>query len=91
MEYLIALIPFMIKAFLLGYLISSFEPLQYFLSTIKDNVKSKNAYVNYIKDSVSCHKCISTWIALYLTFDIYSAAIVAISVYIFELIMIKLR
>lgn len=81
----------MTKAFLLGYLLAYFEPLQYTLSKLTSKIKSKNTYVNYIIQGISCHRCMATWICFFMTLNIYAAAGVALSVYLFELIMIKLR
>lgn len=79
----------LIKAFCLGFLITYFEPLQALLQYIRP--KSKNKWINYINESTACHKCLATWICFGLSGSIFLAGAAAVMVYVFDLLMLKLR
>lgn len=83
-----------IKAFLLGWFISFFEPLQLALGKIKEKIKTKNPLIQYVKDGVSCHKCLAMWSAVALSPNMtgfYCGVAAAVIVYAYDMLMLKLR
>jgi len=79
------------KGFLLGWLISNFEPLQELLSKIKNKISDKYFIVFYLKTSVSCHKCLSFWSTLIMSGNIWLAASASIIAFTFEQLINKLN
>jgi len=69
-----------IKVCLIGWFISNFEPLQNFL--IKNKL-FKIKIMQIPKKILQCFKCISFWIALIYTQDVYTAIICSIIAYIY--------
>lgn len=59
----------MIKLFLLAWVITRFEPIQIVLELIPDNL-----VFNLLKLLVSCLKCVSFWLVLIFTYDIFLAS-----------------
>lgn len=65
-------IAFIIKGFLLSWMLCYFTPLQKFIDKYvsKHLIKWKQ---NYIADALSCHKCMAFWITLAITFNPFAA------------------
>lgn len=68
------------KLFLLGWFISEFSPIQdlfnlYIKPILQPNNEESwiNLVKSYLQSSVSCHKCLSFWIALIVTQDVFTA------------------
>lgn len=96
---ILKMIALIFKAFMFGWIITYFEPLQYIFEKIKAKIKSKNFFINYLKEGISCHKCLtfnSAWImALMVDFTLFNSLIIAssaaLTVYVFDILIFKLR
>lgn len=73
-----------IKAFLLGWLLANFEPLQEALKPLKAKTSDKYFSVFYLKTAVSCHKCLAFYSGLILSGSIFIAAGAALAAYLYE-------
>jgi hypothetical protein len=68
---------------LLAWLIANLEPLQDFLAMyIKPYIK-----IEYLRNALSCFKCLGFWLTLATTYDIYLASGAALIAYVFDKIM----
>lgn len=81
-----------IKPFLIGWLISNFEPLQelnrFLIKKIKnEKVKSILKYVNFIH----CGKCISFWTSLIIYQNIWIAILTAFIYFVYEKLINSIR
>ena len=65
-----------LKGFALGWFLAYFEPLQDFIN--KHVKKYIPESLSYLKTAFSCIKCLSFWITLFITFDIFSASLAAL-------------
>lgn len=68
-----------IKIFLISYTITRFEPLQWILDILPDNL-----FFNIIRLALSCSKCLSLYVGFIMTYDIYIAMIMSLFMVIFE-------
>lgn len=73
-----------IIGFLIGWMVSSFTPLQEILTKIKDKISDKYFVVFYLKTAVSCHMCLSFWITLFLYQDIMIAIAASFLAFVFD-------
>ena len=94
MEHIIIIL----KPFLLAWLITSFEPLQEFVSvTINPLLKRIfhrgcnrtlwSVCGSYLMNALSCPKCWSFWLSLAIYMNVYYAVASAILAYVFEKVM----
>ena len=81
MEYIL-----IIKTLLIGWFISGFEPLQNFLDKY---IKPKIKYT-YLKNALSCHKCLAFWTGIIYFQDFYVGAGAALLAYILNRVLIAL-
>ena len=72
----------LLRGLLIGWWVSNFIPLQNLLTKAKPYL-----YFEYLKSGISCFKCLSLWIVLLMTMDIYAAIAAAVIAYTFERIM----
>jgi hypothetical protein len=75
---------YILKSFLLGWLLASFEPLQELIKPLKTRVSDKHFSIFYLKTAVSCHKCLAFWSGIMLSGSIYVAAAASILAFVFD-------
>ena len=68
------------KCLLISWLMTHFEPLQNLIDLIFKNY-SNNKFIMLFYNAITCFKCISFWITLIVTFNIYAAIINSIIAY----------
>lgn len=73
-----------LKGFLLGWLLSHFEPLQDLIKWATRNISDKYYIVWYAKTALGCWKCSSLWLTLFIFEDIYAAAGAAFTAYVID-------
>jgi hypothetical protein len=81
----------MIKAILIAWLLTNFEPFQKLLYTINEWIKNKTIrfIYEYVYQILSCIKCTSFWLTLIMTLNIYLAILAAIITLTWEKINIR--
>lgn len=74
----------LIYCFFIAWFITNFEPLQSLIQNVTDNILQKNIHNKYlftIVDNIyivlSCFKCLSLWLTLFVTFNPLFAFIIA--------------
>lgn len=79
-------IELIIKSFLIGFFLSSFEPLQnLFDKYVKSKIKN-----SYIRKAFSCHMCISFWTGIIYFQDFYVGSAAALLAYLMSRILAAL-
>lgn len=73
-----------LKAFLLGFFLAHFEPLQEALKPVKKRMKDKYFLVFYLKTSMSCHKCLAFWSGLIMSGNLYFAIAASLIAFVFD-------
>lgn len=67
----------LIKGLLLGWFLVDFQPLQELIRRMNNKISDKYFIVMYLKGSLSCQKCLTFWITLGLTGNIFIAILAA--------------
>ena len=62
----------LLKIFLATWFFTEFDPLQDFINNTFEKIKS-NKIIDSIHILLGCHKCLSFWITLFITFNIWYA------------------
>jgi hypothetical protein len=73
----------LLKCFLFSWFFTNFEPLQDFLTKVFKKLP-ENIFTNTFFVVLGCHKCLSFWITLICTFNIFSAFLVSYLAYILK-------
>lgn len=76
------MITLMIKAFLLGWLITNFQPLKQLIKKLP-----QNAFTFYFQMLTGCIKCCSFWVCLILSGNIFLAAGTAFIAYWYDYLL----
>ena len=63
----------MIEGLLLGWFLSSFEPLQEIIRLMNNKISDRYWIVMYFKIALTCQKCLTFWSTLIITQNIYTA------------------
>ena len=75
---------YILKAFLLGWFIAHFEPIQEVLKPIRKRINDKYFVLWYFKNALACHKCLSFWTGLAISGNIYIAIAASLMAFIFD-------
>ena len=80
----------LIKGFLIGWFLSDFQPIQDILLKYKNKISDKYILIFYLKTAVSCHKCLSFWMTLIMTGNIWIAFASGFLAYVWDFLKQKI-
>ena len=77
-----------INSLLIGWFISHFEPVQSFLDKVYKLLPER---LQFTRTYMGCFKCLTFWITLLMTFNIYTAILFSMIAYTYDRVMSSIK